>query len=96
VWSVQAYECQNCSGGWPKVATSGSLGLSNLAVQGTQFEPMVWILRVKLRAENFSPVKTRLPSSTPINRSRFHVRRGKQIECKVDKKCFNLTFAIVV
>jgi len=43
----------------------------------------------------FSPTKTRLPSSTPINRSRFHVWREKKLECKVDKKsaflpCFHL------
>jgi len=83
--SVQAYKRQNCSSDWPKVANSGSLGLSNLAVQGTHFELTVWILPVKSRAENFSPVKTRLPSSTPINRSGCHVWREKKIECKVDK-----------
>jgi len=83
--SVQAYKRQNCSSDWPKVANSGSLGLSNLAVQGTHFELTVWILPVKSRAENFSPAKTRLPSSTPINRSGCHVWREKKIECKVDK-----------
>ena len=62
--SVQAYKHQNCSDDWPKVATSGSLGLSNLAVRGTHFEPTVWILPVKSRAEKFSLLKTRLPSST--------------------------------
>jgi hypothetical protein len=61
---VQAYKHQKSSGDWPKVANSGSLGLSDLAVQGTYFEPMVWILPVKSRAGNFSPVKTKLPSST--------------------------------
>jgi hypothetical protein len=64
VWYVQAYYHQNCSGDWPKVANLGSLGLSDLAVQGTYFEPTVWILPIKSRAENFSPVKIRLPSST--------------------------------
>jgi len=43
----------------------------------------------------FSLTKTRLSSSTPINRSRFHVRGEKKIECQIDKKsaflpCFHL------
>jgi len=93
--SVQAYKRQNCFGDWPKVVNSGSLGLSNLAVQGTHFEPTVWILPVKSTAEIFYPAKTNLPSSIPINKSRFHVRREKKIECKVDKKsaflpCFHI------
>jgi len=41
------------------VATSGSLGLSNLAVRGAHFERTVWILPFKSRAESFSVVKTR-------------------------------------
>jgi len=64
VSSVLAYKHQNNSGDWPKVANSGNLELSDLAVQGTYFEPMVWILPVKSRAGNFFPVKIRLPSST--------------------------------
>jgi hypothetical protein len=62
--SGQAYKRQNRSDDRPKVATSGSLGLSNLAVRGAHFEPMVWMPSVKSRAENFFLVKTRLPSST--------------------------------
>jgi hypothetical protein len=62
--SVQAYKHQHDSDDQPKVATSGSLGMSNLAVRGAHFERTVWILPFKSRAKNFSLVKTRLPSST--------------------------------
>jgi len=41
---------------------------------------------IESRAVIYSPVKTRLPSSTPINRSRFHVLREKKIELKVGRK----------
>jgi hypothetical protein len=41
---------------------------------------------IESRAGICSLVKTRLPSSTPINRSWFHVPREKKIELKVGKK----------
>jgi hypothetical protein len=49
---------------WPP-RTVCSLGLPNLAVRGAHFEPTAWIPRVESRAENFSTLKTRLPSLYP-------------------------------
>jgi len=41
---------------------------------------------IELKVGICSLVKTRLPSSTPINRSRFHIPREKKIELKVGRK----------
>jgi hypothetical protein len=64
---------------------------ANLAVRGAHFEPTVWITRVESRAETFFPLKTRLPSSSPINRSNFHAqtvgKEGAQNWHKISFSC---------
>jgi hypothetical protein len=50
---------------WLKVANLGSLELSNLTVHGVYFESTVGILTNRIKGWNFSPVNTRLLSSSP-------------------------------
>jgi len=48
----------------PKVATSGSLELSDLIIHGAFFELTVGILPNRINGYNFSLVWTKLPFST--------------------------------
>jgi len=64
VWSVQAYVHDTCSGDWPKVANSGSLGLSNLAVRGAYFEPTIGMLTNQTKGQDLAPLKKKCSSST--------------------------------
>jgi hypothetical protein len=47
------------------IDNSGSLQLTDLTIYGAYFEPTVEILPSRTKGQYFTPLKTKLPSSTP-------------------------------
>ena len=70
----------------PKRLTLSTFSNQVFAAHDDDLESMVKILPVLIKGQDWSPIITRCPSFTPINRSGFRALRGKKEKCKLSKK----------